>query len=69
MADRPIGYHKAAELFRNARRFTAAETLFSERLIEKDYFCSVALADLASAQLPVAVRMFPAVCQVPLRAG
>jgi predicted nucleotidyltransferase component of viral defense system len=29
--------------------FTAAQTGFSERLIEKDYFCSVALADLCTS--------------------
>ena len=56
MADRPIGYHEDAELFRDALRFTAAETSFSERLIEKDYYCSVALADLAAAQLSLAFK-------------
>ena len=47
MGDRPIVYHKDTDLFRDALRFTAAETSFSERLIEKDYYCTVALADLA----------------------
>ena len=56
MADWPTGYHDDAELFRDALRFTAAETSFSERLIEKDYFCSVALADLAAAQLSLAFK-------------
>ncbi len=56
MADRPAGYHEDAELFRDALRFTATETGFSERLIEKDYYCSVALADLAAAQLPLAFK-------------
>lgn len=36
-----------AALLREAIRYTAAETGFSERLIEKDYFCSVALEYLA----------------------
>lgn len=35
-------------LFREAIGFTAAETGFSPRLIEKDYYCSVLLNDLAS---------------------
>ena len=35
-------------LFREAIRFTAAETGFSPRLIEKDYFCSVVLEHLAA---------------------
>ncbi len=36
-------------LFREAVNFTAAETGFSSRLIEKDYFCSVLLQRLAAA--------------------
>jgi len=36
-----------AALLREAIRYTAAETGFSARLIEKDYFCSVALEYLA----------------------
>jgi predicted nucleotidyltransferase component of viral defense system len=36
-------------LFREAIRFTAAETGFSQRLIEKDYFCSVALEYLVES--------------------
>lgn len=35
-------------LFKEALRFTAAETGFIARLIEKDYFCSVVLEDLAT---------------------
>jgi predicted nucleotidyltransferase component of viral defense system len=34
-------------LFREALAYTMAETGFSERLIERDYFCSVLLSDLA----------------------
>lgn len=36
------------KLFREAIRFTAAETGFIPRLIEKDYYCSVLLEDLAA---------------------
>lgn len=36
------------KLFREAIDFTAAETGFSPRLIEKDYYCSVLLKDLAA---------------------
>lgn len=47
MNDLVIDYHGDASLFRAALSFTAAETGFSERLIEKDYYCSVALARLS----------------------
>jgi predicted nucleotidyltransferase component of viral defense system len=47
MPDATLVYHEDVDLFRAALGFTAAETEFSERLIEKDYFCTVALADLA----------------------
>lgn len=43
-------YHEDVELFRDALSFTESETGFSGRLIEKDYFCSVVLRDLASAR-------------------
>jgi predicted nucleotidyltransferase component of viral defense system len=56
MTDRPPGYHEDAELFRDALRFTATETGFSERLIEKDYYCSVALAVVAAAPLGLAFK-------------
>jgi predicted nucleotidyltransferase component of viral defense system len=49
MANTRIDYHRDADLFRAALGFTAAQTGFSERLIEKDYYCSVALADLCAA--------------------
>jgi predicted nucleotidyltransferase component of viral defense system len=39
-------YHEDARRFREALLFTASETGFSERLIEKDYVCSVLLKDL-----------------------
>jgi predicted nucleotidyltransferase component of viral defense system len=38
------------KLFREAIAFTAAETGFSQRLIEKDYYCSVLLKDLAALE-------------------
>ncbi len=44
----PIALHKDADLFREAVNYTAAETAFASRLIEKDYFCSVLLEYLAS---------------------
>jgi len=49
MGETRIDYHRDAVLFRSALGFTAAQTGFSERLIEKDYFCSVALADLCAS--------------------
>lgn len=50
MTESRIEYHRDAALFRAALNFTAAQTGFSERLIEKDYYCSVALADLCTAE-------------------
>ncbi len=44
----PIGFHKDTDLFREAVNYTAAQTAFAGRLIEKDYFGSVALEYLAS---------------------
>jgi len=41
---RAFRVHEDPVLFREAVSFTAAETGFSARLIEKDYFCSVLLA-------------------------
>ena len=47
MGDRPaLTYHHDAALFRDALRFTSAATHFSERLVEKDYHCSLILVDL-----------------------
>jgi len=39
----PLRLHEDPSLFREAVNFTAAETGFSSRLVEKDYFCSVLL--------------------------
>ena len=43
-------------LFREAIRFTAAETGFVPRLIEKDYFCSVLLHELAALDSPLTFK-------------
>ena len=46
----PIRWHQDdPALFAEAVRFTAARTGFPQRLIEKDYFCSVILEHLAAA--------------------
>jgi len=38
--------HETPDAFRQALSFTEAESGFSQRLIEKDYYCSLILADL-----------------------
>lgn len=48
----PIEIHQQdPELFRSAIRFTAAETGFPERLVEKDYFCAVVLESISRRNL------------------
>jgi len=42
-----ITLHEDVPLFREAIAFTAAKTGFASQIIEKDYFCTVLLADLA----------------------
>jgi len=44
-----IRFHEDARLFREAVSFTAAQTGFAARLVEKDYFCTLLLAHLAPA--------------------
>lgn len=44
-----INAHEDVVLFREAVQFTAAESGFVPRLIEKDYFCTVLLAYLSEA--------------------
>ena len=39
--------HETRGVFRQALRFTEAESGFAQRLIEKDYYCSLILADFA----------------------
>ena len=41
--------HEDAERFEEAVRFTASETRFLPRLIEKDYFCTLLLGYLSTA--------------------
>jgi hypothetical protein len=48
--------HRDDVLFREAVGFTAAQTGFSRRLIEKDYFCTLLLACLASADSPLVFK-------------
>ena len=45
----PIRFHEDPALFREAVNYTAAETGFVTRLIEKDYFCTVLLQYLTAA--------------------
>jgi len=45
----PIRLHQDPALFREAVTYTAAETGFAPRLIEKDYFCTVLLQHLGRA--------------------
>ena len=45
----PVRLHQDPALFREAVTYTAAETGFAPRLIEKDYFCTVLLQHLAGA--------------------
>jgi predicted nucleotidyltransferase component of viral defense system len=40
-------YHDDSQRFRDSLTFTEAQTGFSARLIEKDYFCTLVLADLS----------------------
>jgi predicted nucleotidyltransferase component of viral defense system len=56
MPDSTIGYHEDSQLFRDALRFTAAQTEFSERLIEKDYYCTLVLADLHEGKTQVVFK-------------
>jgi hypothetical protein len=44
----PIRLHEDGALFRAALSYTAAETGFAPRLLEKDYFCTVVLAHLSA---------------------
>lgn len=45
----PFYFHRDLPLFREAVTFTAAQTTFIPRLIEKDYFCSLVLQYLSEA--------------------
>lgn len=48
--------HEDPDLFREALTFTAADTAFSVRLIEKDYFCSRVLASVGTAEAPLVFK-------------
>jgi len=48
--------HKDAALFQQAVSYTAAQTQFAPKLIEKDYFCSVVLEYLASTSPSLVFR-------------
>lgn len=48
-SDELLQYHEDTEPFREAINFTESNTGFSARLIEKDYYCSLVLRDLAEA--------------------
>jgi predicted nucleotidyltransferase component of viral defense system len=48
--------HKDAVLFREAVAFTAAQTGFAARLIEKDYFCSLLLDHLTRADSTIVFK-------------
>lgn len=50
-----IRFHEDAALFREAVTFTAAQTGFAARLIEKDYYCTLLLAHLAPTMKGLAV--------------
>jgi predicted nucleotidyltransferase component of viral defense system len=47
-AEPPISVHEDGDLFREALRFTAAQSGFVPRLIEKDYFCTLLLGYLST---------------------
>jgi predicted nucleotidyltransferase component of viral defense system len=56
-ADLPgLRLHEDAPLFREAVAFTAAETGFAARLIEKDYFCSLLLEHVIRAESTVVFK-------------
>jgi len=52
----PIRLHDDVALFREALTYTAAETGFIARLIEKDYFCTVLLQYLAADRYGLVFR-------------
>jgi predicted nucleotidyltransferase component of viral defense system len=47
--DQTLKYHEDIDLFREALTFMESQTGFSSRLVEKDYYCSIILHDLAPA--------------------
>jgi predicted nucleotidyltransferase component of viral defense system len=49
-------WHEDPDLFREAVTFTAAETGFAARLVEKDYFCTVLLRYLTASGIGLVFR-------------
>jgi predicted nucleotidyltransferase component of viral defense system len=54
-------------LFREALRFTAAETGFIQRLIEKDYFCTLVLQHLCTSDATLTFK--GGTCLAKIHAG
>src|SRR5256885_4719580 len=52
----PLEIHADTALFREALRYTAAETGFIPRLIEKDYFCTLVLKHLCASDTTLAFK-------------
>ena len=52
----PFDLHEDTALFREAVTFTAAETTFPSRLIEKDYYCTILLDYLARTDRSLVFR-------------
>jgi predicted nucleotidyltransferase component of viral defense system len=52
----PIRIHEDSSLFKEAVTYTAAETRFAPRLIEKDYFCTVLLQCLGAAAVDLVFK-------------
>ncbi|SEM64048.1 Nucleotidyl transferase AbiEii toxin, Type IV TA system [Syntrophus gentianae] len=51
-----IHTHEDPDLFREAITFTASQTRFLPRLIEKDYFCTVLLSYLTASEGPLVFK-------------
>ncbi len=56
MVEPHVSYHRDPDLFRAAIRYSAIATGFSERLIEKDYYCSLLLADLSASETGIVFK-------------
>jgi len=62
----PIRWHQDdPALLREAIRFTAAETGFTPRLIEKGYFCSVMLEYLAATDAALTFKGGTCLSEIP----
>jgi predicted nucleotidyltransferase component of viral defense system len=47
-----LNYHEDVDLFRDALTYTQSETGFTSRLVEKDYYCTLALIHLSAIAGP-----------------